>query len=49
MSHKVKKDEHKRLHRGETFVGFAPKVEPTKKGRLEKHAKKHKKLLSREF
>ena len=49
MSHKVKKDEHKRLHRGETFVGFAPKVEPTKKGRLEKHAKKHKKLLTREI
>ena len=39
MSHKVKKDEYKRLHRGETFVGFAPKVEPTKKERLEKNAK----------
>lgn len=49
MSHKVKKDEHKRLHRGETFVGFAPKVEPTKKERLEKHIKKYKKLLTREF
>ena len=49
MSHKVKKDEYKRLHRGETFVGFAPKVEPTKKERLEKHATKHKKLLTKEF
>lgn len=49
MSHKVKKDEHKRLRRGETFVGFAPKVEPTKKERLEKTAKKHKKLLTKEF
>lgn len=49
MSHKVKKDEYKRLHRGETFVGFAPKVEPTKKKRLEKNAKKHKKLLTKEF
>ena len=49
MSHKVKKDEYKRLHRGETFVGFAPKVEPNKKERLEKHAKKHKKLLTKEF
>ena len=49
MSHKVKKDEYKRLHRGETFVGFAPKVEPTKKERLEKYTKKHKKLLTKEF
>lgn len=49
MSHKVKKDEYKRLHRGETFVGFAPKVEPTKKERLEKYVKKHKKLLTKEF
>lgn len=49
MSHKVKKDEYKRLHRGETFVGFAPKVESTKKERLEKTAKKHKKLLAKEF
>ena len=49
MSHKVKKDEYKRLHRGETFVGFAPKVEPTKKERLEKYANKHKKLLTKEF
>ena len=49
MSHKVKKDEYKRLHRGETFVGFAPKVEPTKKERLEKTVKKHKKLLTKEF
>ena len=48
MSHKVKKDEHKRLHRGETFVGFSPKIEPTKKERLEKSAKKHKKDLTRE-
>lgn len=48
MSHKVKKDEYKRLHRGETFVGFAPKIEPTKKERLEKNAKKHKKDLTRE-
>ena len=49
MSHKVKKDEYKRLHRGETFVGFAPKVEPNKKERLEKQTKKHKKLLTKEF
>ena len=49
MSHKVKKDEYKRLHRGETFVGFVPKVEPTKKERLEKYAKKYKKLLTKEF
>ena len=49
MSHKVKKDEYKRLHRGETLVGFAPKVEPTKKERLEKQTKKHKKLLTKEF
>ena len=49
MSHKVKKDEYKRLHRGETFVGFAPKIEPTKKERLEKYAKKHKKFLTKEF
>ena len=49
MSHKVKKDEYKRLHRGETFVGFAPKVETTKKERLEKQTKKHKKLLTKEF
>ena len=49
MSHKVKTDEYKRLHRGETFVGFAPKVEPTKKERLEKYGKKHKKLLTKEF
>ena len=49
MSHKVKKDEYKRLHRGETFIGFAPKIEPTKKERLEKREKKHKKLLTKEF
>ena len=49
MSHKVKKDEHKRLQRGETFVGFAPKVEPTKKERLEKYAKKQKRRLTKEF
>ena len=47
MSHKVKKDEYKRLHRGETFVGFAPKVEPTKKERLEKTAKKTQKTLDK--
>ena len=49
MPHKVKKDEYKRLHRGENFVGCAQKVEPTKKERLEKYAKKHKKLLTKEF
>lgn len=42
MFHKVKKDEYKRSNRGETFVGFAPKIEPIKKECLEKYAKKHK-------
>lgn len=31
--------------RGNTFVGFAPKTEPTKKEKLEKQRKKHKKRL----
>lgn len=42
MAHKTKKTEEKRLHRGPTFVGFSPKIEPTKKERLEKMRKKHK-------
>lgn len=43
MSHKVRKDEEKRSKRGPTFVGFSPKVEPTKNERIEKMRKKHKK------
>lgn len=42
MSHKVKKDEEKRNRRGPTFVGFSPKVEPTKNERIEKMWEKHK-------
>lgn len=42
MSHKVRKDEEKRNHRGPTFVGLSPKIEPTKKERIEKMRKKHK-------
>lgn len=42
MSHKVRKDEEKRSRRGPTFVGFSPKVEPTKNERIEKMRKKHK-------
>ena len=33
MSHRTKKAEEKRKHRGPTFVGFAPRVEETKKKR----------------
>ena len=43
MSHKVKKNEEKRSHRGPTFVGLSPKIEPAKKERIEKTRKKHKK------
>jgi hypothetical protein len=43
MSHKTKKTEEKRKHRGPTFVGFAPRVEDTKKGKLRKAERKHKK------
>lgn len=43
MSHKTKKTEEKRKHRGPTFVGLSPKVEPSKKEREEKARKKHKK------
>ena len=43
MSHKAKKDEEKRSHRGPTFVGFSPKIGPTKKERIEKMREKHKK------
>lgn len=43
MSHRVRKDKEKRKYRGQTFVGFSPKIEPTKKERIEKTRKKHKK------
>lgn len=43
MSHKVKENEEKRSHRGPTFVGLSPKIEPTKKEKIEKIRKKHKK------
>ena len=43
MSHRTKKTEEKRKHRGPTFVGFAPRVEDTKKGKLRKAERKHKK------
>lgn len=43
MSHKIRKDEEKRKHRGPTFVGLSPKIEPTKKERIEKTREKHKK------
>lgn len=39
MSHKKKREKD----RGPTFVGFSPKIEPTKKERIEKMRKKHKK------
>lgn len=48
MSHRVKKDEDKRAHRGPTFVGLAPRFEPTKNERKEKSQKKHKKDLTNE-
>lgn len=43
MSHRTKKTEEKRKHRGATFVGFAPRVEDTKKSKLRKAERKHKK------
>ena len=43
MSHSTKKTEEKRKHRGPTFVGFIPRVEDTKKGKLRKAERKHKK------
>mgnify|MGYP007038249832 CR=1 FL=1 len=45
MSHKTRKTEEKKLHRGPTFVGLSPKVEPSKKEREEKLRKKHKKKI----
>jgi len=43
MSHKTKKTEEKRKHRGPTFVGFAPRVEDTKREKMRKAERKHKK------
>lgn len=43
MSYRTKKTEEKRKHRGPTFVGFAPRVEDTKKEKLRKAERKHKK------
>lgn len=40
---KKKKNPFARLDRGPTFVGFSPKIGPTKKEKLEKSRKKHKK------
>lgn len=43
MAHMNKKKLEQKKHRGNTFVGFAPRVEDTKKGKLIKQDKKHKK------
>lgn len=41
MAHTNKKKEEIKAKRGATFEGFRPRVEETKKGRLEKSDKKH--------
>lgn len=46
MSHRTKKDEEKRKYRGPTFVGFAPRVEDTKKEKIRKLERKHRKRLT---
>lgn len=43
MSHRTKKTEEKRAHRGKTFVGFAPRVEDTKREKMKKAERKHRK------
>jgi len=48
MSKKKKKNPFTRLDRGPTFVGFSPSFGPTKKEKLEKSRKKHKKDLTKE-
>lgn len=49
MSHRVKKDEKKRAHRGPTFVGLRPMIEAGKKERIEKAEKKHKRRAEEDF
>ena len=46
MSHRTKKTEEKRKHRGSTFVGFAPRVEDTKREKIRKAERKHKKRFA---
>lgn len=48
MSKKKKKNPFTRLDRGPTFIGFSPSFGPTKKEKLEKSQKKHKKRLDTE-
>jgi hypothetical protein len=49
MSYKVKKDEEKRKNRGSTFIGFAPKIQDTKKHKAKNHKQKHKKDLTNSY
>ena len=42
MAHTNKRKKEIKKNRGATFIGFAPKVEETKKGRILKAEKKHK-------
>ena len=46
MSHRTKKSEEKRKHRRPTFVRFAPRVEETKREKIRKAERKHKKRFA---
>ena len=49
MSHKSKKQKDFSKYRGDTFVGFRPKVEESQKDKQKKSKEKHKKDYKREL